>query len=1063
MGQRNTHFALGLVLLAVVLSGAGSSTAAAGPEQARPGNFVAVFHCDYPPVSFWDNNAGVPSGFFVDSMNAVEKRAGVQVSYSCRNGWSELIEAVESGQADLTVLLKSDEREKKLAFSSPIDITILSFFARSTNPLDPDSLTPGQTVGVVTGSMSYEQLKNRPGMELHIVGTYHEGILSLLAGEIALFAGEESMILKRARETRLDDRIKRVGKPFVERERGIAVRKDRAALLEPLNAVLPQFVGSDEYERIYLKWYGAPTPYWTGKRIAFAGGFFLFVVVCGMAYWRYRSLEMINKDLREQISERRKAESDLMLFKNLVNRSSEAIFVNDPRTGRFMDVNDHACRCLGYDRAELLELGVRDIETAFSDEHAWQEHGEEVRRQGSLLVTGMLRRKDGATFPVETNVSIVKQDEREYMIAVVRDISERQRAEAALRMREQQLAESQRIAHIGSWQHNLTTHEAVWSDELFRLLGLDPARDEADFDMFLTMVHPDDQPALKAAIKASVTLHAPFDIEYRLMTRDGGLRMIHAKAELLHDRTGVQNILSGTGQDITERRIAEEKSRHNEQFIRKILDTVDEGFIVIDRQFRILTANKAYCGQAGMSCDEVIGKNCFKISHGNDRPCYEEGEECAVRKVFETGEPHAVLHRHTDNDGHVLYVETKAFPIKDEDGDISAVIETVNNITERHLLEEERLKTQKLESIGTLAGGIAHDFNNLLQGIFGYISLAKMNVGQKERALSMLQQAEKALHQSVNLTTQLLTFSKGGRPVKKPVDLTPVIENAARFALSGSRSDCRIQIEPGLWLAEADGGQIGQVIQNIVLNADQAMPRGGSVTVTAKNLEAGEPSLPCTLAPGSYIGLSVTDNGVGIPEDNLGKIFDPYFTTKEKGSGLGLATSYSIVKNHDGMINVVSRGGEGATFTIYLPALAGPGRSWTEEGQLDALPQRRMRVLVMDDEDMVRHLSRELLSALGHDVDIAQHGQEAIEKYQAALNADKFDAVILDLTVRGGMGGADTFKKLREIDPSVKAIVSTGYSDDAAIADHLSLGFKAFLKKPYDITELRDTLSALQA
>jgi PAS domain S-box-containing protein len=514
--------------------------------------------------------------------------------------------------------------------------------------------------------------------------------------------------------------------------------------------------------------------------------------------------------------------------------------------------------------------------------------------------------------------------------------------------------------------------------------------------------------------------------------------------------------------DITERKLAEEKIRKNEEFIRSILDTVDEGFIVIDRDYRILTANKAYCGQVSRPCGEVIGRHCFEISHKINRPCYEEGEECSVRQVFATGEPHAALHKHEDRGGHMLFVETKGFPIRDASGNITSVIETINNITEKHLLEEERLKTQKLESIGTLAGGIAHDFNNLLQGIFGSISMARLTIDRKEKSLAMLEQAEKALHQSVNLTTQLLTFSKGGKPVKKLIDLRPVIENSAKFTLSGSRSDFRLIIPEDLWQTEADEGQLGQVIQNIVLNADQALPIGGTVRVTAANMAEGAATLPPGLAQGDYVVIAIQDAGVGIPEQYLSKIFDPYFTTKEKGSGLGLATSYSIVRNHGGMIDVRTKSGEGSTFMIYLPAIAGKGRVEAELQPQELSARRRARILVMDDEEILRDLSSELLGMLGHDVEVAKHGQEALEKYQGAMAArSPFDIVILDLTIRGGMGGSETIQKLLEIDPAVRAIVSSGYSDDLAIANHLQHGFKAYLKKPCSIAELHDIVNSL--
>jgi PAS domain S-box-containing protein len=559
------------------------------------------------------------------------------------------------------------------------------------------------------------------------------------------------------------------------------------------------------------------------------------------------------------------------------------------------------------------------------------------------------------------------------------------------------------------------------------------------------------------AIRKGSLIH----VDEQCFDREGKVQFLDTIKAPIYDSKGSLNGLLCVARNITERKEAEEKIRQSEEFIRNILDTVDEGFIVIDRDYRILISNKAYCSQVGESCDLVIGRHCYEISHKTLRPCYEEGEECAVRHVFETGDPHTALHKHPDAKGSILYVETKAFPIKDSTGAVISVIETVNNITERHLLEEEQLKTQKLEAIGTLAGGIAHDFNNLLQGVFGYISMAKITLDQKERSLTMLEQAEKALHMSVNLTTQLLTFSKGGKPVKKKVQLKSVIENSVRFALSGSSVDFRITFDENLWVVDADEGQIGQVIQNIVLNADQAMPEGGTIKISAKNVYAPHKGLPALLAEGIYIEISVKDNGIGIPEKYIPRLFDPYFTTKEKGSGLGLATSYSIIKNHGGLIDVKSQLGKGSTFLVYLPALE------AEEKRVVTIPAtahaaRKGRILVMDDEELLRNIVGIMLRALGHDAEFAENGEEAIVKYREALSAGKrFDIVILDLTIRGGMGGEETFRELLTLDPEVKAVVSSGYADSATISEYESRGFSACLAKPYAVDALRNILNML--
>jgi two-component system, cell cycle sensor histidine kinase and response regulator CckA len=574
-------------------------------------------------------------------------------------------------------------------------------------------------------------------------------------------------------------------------------------------------------------------------------------------------------------------------------------------------------------------------------------------------------------------------------------------------------------------------------------------------------VYPLVAPAYREAFKAlteDVYQGKEGWLEFEMMGLMGRPLLLDTHAVPLRNEKGDIVAALGLTRDITARRKAEDDLRRSEEFVRSILDNVDEGFIVVDRDLRILTANRAYCLQTGIPLENIVGEHCFKISHKTLKPCYEEGEECAVKAVFETGETHTALHRHEDDRGNMLYVETKAFPLKDTDGAVTSVIETITNITERHLLEAEQLKTQKLEAIGTLAGGIAHDFNNLLQGIFGYISMAKMKLNDREKALAMLEQTEKALTMSINLTTQLLTFSKGGKPAKRKIDLRPVIENAAKFALSGSRCDYHLTFGEDLWHADADEGQIGQVMQNIVMNANEAMPDGGTIEISANNVEVpqgGSRSLP---GGGRFIRIAVRDTGIGIPDQYLSRIFDPYFTTKQRGSGLGLATSYSIVRNHGGAIEVTSEPNTGTIFTIDLPARE--AEEIRQSQPMSPAAGRKGRILVMDDEEIVRNVAQQMIEALGHDVDCAANGEDAVEKFRMARESDMpFDIVILDLTVKGGMGGEQAVRKIREIDHNVVAIVSSGYGDSSVVSDYRSYGFTATLNKPYRIDTLRDRLN----
>jgi CheY-like chemotaxis protein len=380
-------------------------------------------------------------------------------------------------------------------------------------------------------------------------------------------------------------------------------------------------------------------------------------------------------------------------------------------------------------------------------------------------------------------------------------------------------------------------------------------------------------------------------------------------------------------------------------------------------------------------------------------------------------------------------------------------------------MEEELLKARKLESLGVLAGGIAHDFNNLLTGILGNISHVRVLSEVGGKAHKMLGEAEKASLRARDLTRQLLTFSRGGEPVRRTTSIVDLIKDSAGFAIRGSNVRCEYAIPDDLWAVDIDSGQISQVINNLAINADHSMPDGGALTITCENVTLGEAELP-GLKGEEYVLISVEDHGSGIKKENIQKIFDPYFTTKKKGSGLGLATSYAIVKNHDGLITVTSRLGLGTTFYIYLPAVHGDVSTdarleeehkaiLRDESQGAQVVRSDGRILVMDDEDIIRDLVREILTGLGYDVDVAVDGVEAIGLYKESIKSDRrYSAVIMDLTIPGGMGGGEAIKVLLDIDPEVKAIVSSGYSNDPIMSDYARHGFAAVIAKPYKAVEL---------
>lgn len=403
-------------------------------------------------------------------------------------------------------------------------------------------------------------------------------------------------------------------------------------------------------------------------------------------------------------------------------------------------------------------------------------------------------------------------------------------------------------------------------------------------------------------------------------------------------------------------------------------------------------------------------------------------------------------------------------PILDQGNIIMGMVFVVRDITESKRLEEELVKAQKLESLGVLAGGIAHDFNNLLTAILGNITLARIHAKPGDKAAGRLIEAEKASQRAQELTKQLLTFSKGGAPVKKTTSLGAILRDSTWFAIRGSNVGCDLSIAAELWPVEIDEGQISQVIHNLIINASQAMPDGGIIRVRAENLNGdldSERGLPIKTGE-KYVRISVADEGHGIRAEHLPKLFDPYFTTKPKGTGLGLATCYSILKNHDGIITVESRVGEGATFHVYLPAAAGQVLARTDIREFSG--QDSGTVLVMDDEEMLRDFIAELLTLLGYEVHCAADGLQTIEAYCRAKESGRpFDCVLMDLTIPGGMGGKEAIRRLREIDPNIKAIVSSGYSDDPVMADYRKYGFSGVVAKPYNAEELNEVLQRVIA
>jgi len=575
--------------------------------------------------------------------------------------------------------------------------------------------------------------------------------------------------------------------------------------------------------------------------------------------------------------------------------------------------------------------------------------------------------------------------------------------------------------------------------------------------LYASIIHPDDlQRVGNEVINASQGKNTSFSHKpYRLISRSGKIIWVQDYTIIIRSPDNEISHYQGYLIDITDSMLIADKLRESKERLSVTLRSIGDGVITTDIQGRIVFLNKVAEQLTGWSNEEANGKLSTKVFNIINE---KTGQKCAnpVSRVMQLGRIIG-LANHTAliaRDGTQRSIADSGAPIRDRESKIIGVVIVFRNVTHEKIMEEELIKVRKLESIGVLAGGIAHDFNNILSGILGNIELASYRV-KDAKAASLLTDAQKAAKRATKLTQQLLTFSKGGEPVKKTTSLPKLIAESADFVLHGSRVSCDYSFQDDLWMINVDSGQISQVIQNVILNAKHAMPEGGRINIRCENVQDAASETLLSIHEGNFVRISIQDTGIGIQPEIIGKIFDPYFTTKQEGSGLGLAICHSIINKHDGHITVQSSIGKGTIFTIYLPTE--PATDITVAKVLKTRPTvKAARIMVMDDDEMIRNVAQKQLSILGHEAVLVVDGEQALNKYQELQDSGiPVDLVIMDLTVPGGMGGEEAVQQLLQLDPEAKIIVASGYSNDPVMANYREYGFCATVVKPFDLADLR--------
>ncbi|MBI9102087.1 MAG: transporter substrate-binding domain-containing protein [Spirochaetales bacterium] len=1015
----------------------------------------------FPPYEFLDEN-GQPTGYNVDLTRAIAQEMGLDIEIRL-GPWNQIYKELLRGEIDLVQgLYYSTGRDKTFSFSPPY--TVMDHVLvrrRDSKPIIEFSELKTGTILVMKGNITHEYLtKQGYSDNLILTQNQEEALLRLSAGEadFALISRNSSLfwIEKLNLKNLVSD-----PESILSSEYNYGALDENYRLLLPFSQGLSLLKSNGIYHEITKKWLGI---YEKGAAISTRTLIKLFLIVAlpillmglAVAFWM--------KSLKTQVAKRT---IELLEITEELGESEE----------KFRRLHENSGMGVGYYTVEGIVISYNHLAAQYMNGSPEEFVGkslsdlfppEEAAVYKERLALSALSEKpmvyeDKIIFSSETiwflstysriegsNGSIIG------IQILAQDITDRKLNENRIRE-----SEAKYSSLFNTMIEGFALHEIILDDAGnpvdYRFLEINPAFERLTglkkteiIGKTVLSVLPETEPiwienygkvALTGEPMNFENYSAPLDRYYDIFAF-----------------SPAKNQFAVLFFDITKRKLAEARISEEREQLTVTLRSIGDGVITTDIQGNIVLVNRVAEELCGWSQKEAAGKplsEVFNLINENTR----EPHENPVKKVLTTGEI-IELSNHTlliARDGTERIIADSGAPIKDKNSKTIGVVLVFRDMTEKSRLQEKLQRIDKLDSIGVLAGGIAHDFNNLLGGLFGYITMAQESNTEINDVTVNLEKAMTIYDRAKDLTRQILTFSKDGKPKRETGNLGKLIFKNSAFVLAGSNISCDYEIDEDLWLCDFDKNQIGQVIDNLLINAKQAMPSGGTISIKANNvfLDRGKEAL---LTIGKYVKIEIKDPGTGIPPELMSKIFDPFFTTKEKGNGLGLATCYSIIQKHEGHIDVESKPGKGTAFQIYLPA--GQQKSENEEILKPALHNGSGSVLLMDDEDFIREVVGMRLKTMGYTIIEAQDGQEALARCkEKSEKGGSFSFALFDLTIPGAMGGKDAIMELRKIFPEIPVFASSGYSEDPIMANPRDFGFTDSIRKPFRATELSEMLN----